>query len=114
MIRTVTAEDLGPPCVEAGHTNGVLDCFGPRIREKYEFETLGSMVRDQPGGFTAHVVGVLRSDSAEPISLLLDSGNDSRVLVTNIGIHQLRGKVEVLVTVVVIDVGALSTSNRHR
>ena len=95
-----------PVCSRAIRTAFSIASAPPLVKNTLS-RSLGRALGDQPGGLGPLVVRVLRRDGAQPRGLLLDRGDDLRVLVADVDVDQLRGEVEVAVAVVVPDVGAL-------
>ena len=82
----------------------MLDGLGPARGEQHVTEVLRRDLYDQPGRLAPHIGGVARCEGAQPVSLLLDRGDDARMLVTEVGEHQLRAEVQVAPPVDVDDV----------
>jgi hypothetical protein len=57
------------------------------------------------------VASVLRRHASQLSYLLLDSGHHARVLMPQVGEHQLRGEVKVLLAVVVIETGTFAAQD---
>ena len=89
VVAAVAREHLVAPGVQPGHPDGVLDGVGAAVGEEDLVQVAGCALGDQPGGLGARVVGVLRRDRAQPGGLLLDRGDDLRVLVADVGVDQL-------------------------
>ena len=113
VIRAVATEHLGSASVKPGHTHRVFYGLGSTIGEKHVVKSIRCVTTDEPSCLTTHVVGVLGGNRAESISLVFDGRDHARVLVANVGVDELRREIEKAVAVVVIDVGALSSRNRH-
>jgi hypothetical protein len=67
---------------------------------------LGRDINYQPGRFTPYIGRVAGGERAQAVSLLLDRSDDARVLVTEVGEHQLRTEVQVAPSVDVDDVAS--------
>ena len=67
---------------------------GAAVGEEDLVQIARGVLGDEPSRFRTGRVGVLGSDRAELGRLLLHRGDDSRVLMTDVGVDQLRGEVE--------------------
>ena len=114
VVRAVAGEHLAPAGVQAGHPHRVLDGVGAAVGEEHLVQITGGALGDQPGGLGARGVGVLRRDGAQLGGLLGDGRDDLRMLVADVGEHQLPGEVQQLGALTVPDVGALGGDDRHR
>jgi hypothetical protein len=95
VVAAVSGEDLLSTGVQAGHAHRVFDGLGAAVGEEDLGRPLEGVVQDEFGRPIALLVAVLGRDRAERAGLVLDSANDGRVLVADIGVDQLRGEVEV-------------------
>ena len=114
VIGAVTREHLAPAGVQPGHPDRVLDRVGAAVCEEHLGQVAGRALGDQPGRLGPGRVGVLRRDRAQLRGLFGNGRNDFRMLVADVGEHQLRGEVEIPVSLAVPDVGALGGHDRHR
>ena len=114
VVAAVEAEHLVLAGVDASHPDRVLVGVGAAVGEEDLVEAGRGQLGDALGGLAADVVGVLRRDRRELGGLLLDRGDDLRVLVTDVDVDQLAGEVEVAGAVVVPDVGPLGPGDGQR
>ncbi len=95
VVTAVRREDLVATGVQARHADSVLDRLGPAVGE----EDLGGAVKGvvenatRPRDSATHIRAGGRSCSAA--RLLLDGAHHRGVLVADVGVHQLRGEVQV-------------------
>ena len=90
VVAAVGREHLRPACVQTGHPDRVLVGVGSPVREEHVVEVARGAFGDESGRFGAGVVDVLRRDGAQLAGLLLDRRDHTRVLMADIGVHQLR------------------------
>ena len=107
VVAAVGGEHLVPAGVQPGHPDRVLVRLGAAVGEEHLVQVARRQLGDQPGRLAALVVGERRRDGAQRRRLLLDRGDQPRVLVADVDVHQLRGEVEVPVAGVVPEVAAL-------
>ena len=114
VVRAVARDDL----VAAGHParepDRVLVRLGAAVREERVVEVAGHHLCDQARGLRALVVRHRRPDRAEQVGLVLDRLDDTRMLVADRDVDELRGEVEVALPVVVPEVAALGSGDRER
>ncbi len=101
--------------VQACHPDGVLDGVGAAVGEEDLVHAVGRPIGDPaarprrgPGWRSAGAIVV------EQRRLLLDRGDDGRVLVADVDVDQLAGEVEVAVARVVPHVAAETAGDDHR
>ena len=114
VVRAVARNDL----VTAGHParepDRVLVRLGAAVREERVVEVAGHHLCDQARGLRALVVRHRRPDRAEQVGLVLDRLDDTRMLVADRDVDELRREVEVAFPVVVPEVAALGSGDRER
>ena len=89
MITPIGGEYLGATRVEFGHSNRVLHRLGSTVREEHFGGTIEGMIQNQFCSTVTHFVAVLWRDRAKSRRLGLNGANDTGVLMTNVGVHQL-------------------------
>ena len=114
VVAAVRGEDLVPAGVRTGQAHRVLGGLGATVGEEHPVEVAGRALGDQPRGLAARVVGEGRLDRAQPRGLLLDRGDQLRVLVADVDVHQLAGEVQVPLAPVVGEVRPLGRGDRQR
>jgi hypothetical protein len=82
----------------------VLDGLRPARGEQHVSEPVWRDLDDHASRFGADVGCMAGRERAELVGLLLDSRDDARVLVTEVGEHQLRAEVQVAAAVRIDDV----------
>ena len=102
VVAAVGRQHLVLAGVQSCHPDGVLDRLGAAVGE----EDLGQpvtreVVEHQPGGLGAHPDRVLGCRGEQPVGLVLDRLHHHRVLVADVGEHQLGREVEQPVAVAV-------------
>jgi hypothetical protein len=95
VVAAVGGQDLVPSGVQPGHPDRVLVGVGPAVGEEDGIEACGGDLRDEPSGLASRIVGERRRDGGQLGGLLLDRGDQLRVLVSDVDVDQLRGEVEV-------------------
>ncbi len=105
------AEHLHPVGVQSRHAHRVLGCLGAAVGEEDHVEAGG--FADQSGGLAARIVGVERRDCAQLVGVLLDGGDELRVLMPDVDVDELAGEVEVLGAVFGPEVAALGAGDDH-
>src|SRR5699024_3749912 len=88
-------QDLEPARMGAGHTDRVLVGLRAAVREKHMVEVAGSQIGDETGGFAAGVSGKRGLDGGQSRCLALDRRDEFRMLVPDIDIDELAGKIKV-------------------
>src|SRR5699024_2970153 len=101
VVAAVGGQYFLPTGVVAGHAHGVFVGFGAAVGEKHLVESIRGDRADQACGFGAHVVGKWRRDVGQAFGLGLDGGDQLRMLVTEVEIDQLRGKIQIAVAGIV-------------
>ncbi len=114
VVRAVPAQHLVPAGMQTRHAERVLVGVGTAVGEEDLVQLAGGALRDQSRGLGAGVVRVLGSDRAQRGGLGLDGCHHTRVLVTDVGVDQLRGEVQQAISVAVPDVRAARRDDRHR
>ena len=114
VIRAVARQHLVAAGVQPGHPHRVLVGVGAAVGEEHLVQLTGGALGDQPRRLRAGVVDVLRRDGAQLGGLGLDGGDDFRVLVADVGVHQLGGEVQQPVAVAVPHIGTRRRGDRHR
>ena len=109
VIAAVMTEHLQPIGVQPRHTHGILGCLSATVGEENHVETSGRA--DQSCRFAARIVGVEWRDRAQLVGVLLDRGDELRVLMPDVDVDQLAGEVEVLSAVVGPEVAAFGASD---
>ena len=114
VVAAVCGHHLVPPGVQAGHADRVVGGIGARVGEEHHVEIARCQLGDQPRRLAAHLVGMARCDRAELAGLLLDRGDELRVLMADVDVHQLAGEVEVTLTVLCPEPAAFTAGDDHR
>ena len=114
VVAAVHREDLVPSGVQPRHPHRVLVRLCAGVGEEHLVEVTGRDLGDEPGRLAARVVGERRADGAHLRRVVLDGGDQLRVLVADVDVHQLRGEVQVGLAVVVGEVRALRRRDRQR
>src|SRR5665213_2044835 len=89
VVRTVHRQNLAATGREAGHADCVLICIGAAVGEEYLVERTRCFVSDELREFPADIVCDRWLDSREPTGLTLYRGDEVRVLMPEVQIHQL-------------------------
>lgn len=97
MVGAVGSQNLGAPGLEPSHPDSMFIGRGSAVGEEHPVQVPGGPLGDQPGQLTPHVVGEGGAHGAPAVGLPLDGLHQGGVLVTEVGVHQLRGKVQVVV-----------------
>ena len=97
--------------VQTRHANGVLCGLGSAVGEEHHVQIPGSEFGDQSRGFAARIVGKCWCDGAQLGSLLLDRGDQLRVLVTDVQVDELAREVEELGAILGPEMAALGASD---
>ena len=114
VIAAVGREHLVPAGVQLGHPHRVLGCLGTAVGEEDAVQVAGREFGDHASGFAARVVGERRRDRRHPSRVLLNGGDQLRMLVADVDVHQPGREVQVPVAVVVGEVRALGRRDRQR
>ena len=101
VIRTVLRQDLVAPGDDARHPDSVLVRVGTAVGEEHLVEYAPRLLEDALGRLAASKVRVAGRDHREHIRLLLDRRDHLRMLVPDVHIDELAGKVEILLSVVI-------------
>lgn len=96
--------------MQPGHPDGVLDGLGAAVGEEDLVEVAGGTGGDEARRLGPYVDRERGREGGEPRRLLLDRGDDGRVLVADVGEDEAAGEVEVAVAVVVPEVRALGAA----
>jgi hypothetical protein len=92
----------------------VLDGLRPAGREQHVPEMLRRDLHNQSRRFAPGIGPVGGCERAQSVGLLLDRGDDARMLVPEVGEHQLRAEVQVAPSVDVDDVApGAADEGRH-
>ncbi len=114
VVGAIPRDDLVSPRIQARELDRVLVGLGPRVRQERHGEVarrhLGQKASEPRSGLVRH----RRPDRAEPVRLLLDRGDDLRVLMSDVDVHELRREVEIALPVVIPEVAPLRPGNRDR
>ena len=113
VIATVEREHLVLTGVQASHTNRVFDSICATIGEEDLVHMRCGALCNQLGSLCARIICMLRSDSCEFGSLILNRFNDLGMLEADVGEYQLAGEIQVLVALVIPEVTTFSPSHRH-
>ena len=113
VVAAVGGQDLVASRVQTCHPNRVLVGVCTPVGEEDGIEVCGGHLGDEPGGLAARIVGEGRRDGGELGGLLLDRGDELGMLVSDVDVHQLRGKVEIALARVVTEVGPGGGGDRH-
>ena len=97
--------------MELGHPDGVLVGLGAAVGEEHHVEIAGGELADQAGRFAGGGIGVERRNGGQSPGLFLNGGHEFGVLVADVHVHELAGKVEVPVAGLVPDPGTLAARN---
>ncbi len=112
VVRPIARDDLVPPGVHAGELDRVLVGLGAGVREERHREVAGRDLGQQPPEPRAGLVRHRRPDRAELVGLLLDRGDDLRMLVPDVDVDELGREVEVALAIVVPEVAPLRPGDR--
>src|SRR4029453_15034178 len=96
VVGAVGGENFLAARVQPGHADRVFVGVRAAVGEEDPVQLSRRAFGDQPRRFGPGVVGVARGDGAQLRSLGRDGGHDGGVLVTDVGVDQLGGEVEVL------------------
>ena len=107
VVAAVRGQHLVPPGVQARHAHRVLVRLRAAVGEEHDVEIARRALGDQARRLAAHVDRERGRHRAELGRLLLDRGDEPRVLVADVDVDELRAEIEVAVAVVVPEVRAL-------
>ena len=85
---------VGPSRMAARHLERVLVRLRAAVREERPAEVARRHLGQQPGKLRPLVVAHRRTDRAQPVGLLLDRLDHSRVLMPDVDVDELAGEVE--------------------
>ena len=114
VVRPVAHDDLVAARVEARKSDRVLVRLRAGVREEGHTQVSGGDLREQAPEPRAGLVRHRRADGAQLVRLLLDRGDDLRVLMADRDVYELGGEVEVALAVVVPEVAAFRTGDGDR
>ena len=114
VVAAVARDDLVAARVPARELDRVLVRLGAAVREERHREVAGRHLGDQARERRARLGRHRRPDRAELVGLLLDRGDEPRVLVADRDVDELRREVEVALAVVVPEVAPLRARDRDR
>ena len=113
VVRPVRREHLRSSAVHASHAHRVLDGLRPARGEEHVPEPVRGDLDDHSRRFAADVGCMGRRERAQLIGLLLDRGDDARMLVTEVGEDQLRAEVQVAPAVGIDDMATAANEGQH-
>ena len=114
VVRAVARDHLVAPRVPTREPDRVLVRLRAAVREERHRQVAGRDLGEQARELGALVVRHRRPDRRQLVRLLLDRGDDLRVLVPDRDVDELRGEVEVAVPFVVPEPAALGAGDRQR
>ena len=114
VVAAIARDDLVAAGVPACELDRVLVRLGAAVREERHRDVARRHLGDQARERRARLGCHRRADRAELVGLLLDRGDEPRVLVADRDVDELRREVEVALAVVVPEVAALGAGNRNR
>ena len=114
VVAAVARDDLVPAGVPARELDRVLVRLGAAVREERHRDVARRHLGDQARERRARLGRHRRADRAELVRLLLDRGDEPRMLVADRDVDELRREVEVALAVVVPEVAALGAGDGDR
>ncbi len=107
MIGAIARQDLVPSRIEAGDLDGVLVRFRAAQVKNVFFKSPGvisaSFLPSKPRGSVA----MPGAGKGQLRGLILNCLHHLRMLMPNIGVHQLRGKIEIALSVCIPEINSL-------
>ena len=114
VVAAVARDDLVPAGRPARELDRVLVRLGAAVREERHREVARGHLGEQAREGRARLGRHGRADRAQLVGLLLDRGDDLRVLVADRDVDELGGEVEVPLPLVIPEVAALGPGDGER